>query len=116
MGHFDGIFYWLEIKKPLNNQDGPDWDLSFGDTYGYADSPIDTEEHLCLRLHDQSEDYDVQAFIQITKSSPEARNIIPIGGTVEDIPEMEIIRPIILRVLVCSAIIILATIMAIFIK
>ncbi len=97
MGHFDGIFYWLEIKKPLNNQDGPDWDLSFGDTYGYADSPIDTEEHLCLRLHDQSEDYDVQAFIQITKSSPEARNII-------------------LRVHVYSAIIILATILAIYIK
>ncbi len=85
MGHFDGIFYWFEIKKPPNNQDGLDWDLSFRDTYGYTDSPIDTEEHICLKLHDQSENYDIQAFIQITISSPEARNIIPVGGNVEAI-------------------------------
>lgn len=116
MGHFDGIFYWFEIKKPLNSGDGLDWDLSYGDTYGYADSPIDTEEHLCVGLHDNSEDYDMQAFIQITISSPEKRNIIPVGGTVEDIPEMEIIKPIILRVLACSAIIILATLLARYIR
>jgi hypothetical protein len=116
MGHFDGIFYWFEIKKPLNSQDGLDWDLSYGDTYGYADSPIDTEEHLCLGLHDQSENYDMQAFIQITISSPDTRNIIPVGGTVEEIPEMEIIKPIIIKVLMCSAIIILATILARYIK
>ena len=87
-----------------------------GDTYGYADSPIDTEEHLCVGLHDHSEDYDMQAFIQITICSPETRSIIPVGGTVEDIPELEIIKPIILRVLVCSVIIILATVLARYIR
>lgn len=46
----------------------------------------------------------------------ESRNIIPVGGTVEDIPEMEIIKPIILRILVCSAIIVLATLLARYIK
>ncbi len=116
MGHFDGIFYWFEIRKPLSSQDGLDWSLNYGDTYGYADSPIDTEEHLCLGLHDYSEGYDVQAFIQVTISSPDTRNIIPVGGTVEDIPEMEIIKPIIIRVLVCSAIIILATLLARYIR
>jgi hypothetical protein len=116
MGNFDGIFYWFEIKKPLNSQDGLDWALGYGDTYGYADSPIDIDEHLCLGLHDKSEDYDVQAFIQITISPPDVKNIIPVGGTVEDIPEMEIIKPIILRVLVCSAIIVLATLLARYIR
>jgi hypothetical protein len=48
MGHFDGVFYWYELKKPLNSGDGYDWIFQYEGTYGYADSPIDKEEHSAL--------------------------------------------------------------------
>jgi len=49
-------------------------------------------------------------------SSLENRNIIPVGDTIEDISEMEIIKPIILRMLVCPGIIILAAVLARYIR
>jgi hypothetical protein len=83
MGHFDGVFYWFEIKKPLNSGDGRDWVLPLGETCGYADSPIDKEEHLCVGLHDESEGYDLQAFIQLVISAPNNSDVRSVGGTVE---------------------------------
>ena len=48
-----------------------------------------------------------------------SRIVLParaVGGTVENIPKMEIIKPIILRVLVCSEIIILATVLTRYLR
>lgn len=107
MGHFDSVFYWFELKKPLNSGDGYDWIFQFEDTYGLADSPIDKEEHLCIGMHDSSEGYDLQTFIQLWISGPDHGQIQSVGGTVEDIPRIPVLVSLISRVAEYSTILVL---------
>lgn len=97
MGHFDGVFYWFELKKPLNSGDGHDWIFLYDEVYGFADSPIDKEEHLCVGMHDNSEGYDLQAFIQLAISGPDLNQIQSVGGIVEDIQRFLVLVSVITR-------------------
>ncbi len=108
MGHFDGLFYWFEIKKPLNSGDGLDWIFLHGETYGYADSPIDKDEHLCIGLYDDSEGYDLQAFIQLEINGPDQTQIQAVGGTVEDVPVNLVLRSMLTRIGIYLSIIIVS--------
>ena len=80
MGHYDGIFYWFELKKSLDSGDLCDWVFELGETYGYADSPIDKSDHLCVGLYDDSQNYNVQNFIQLVIAKPSFVNYTPVGG------------------------------------
>jgi len=105
MGHYDGTFYWFEIKKPLNSQDSRDWLFELGETYGYATSPIHTTDHLCIGMFDESKRYAIQNFIQLVIAKPAINEDITVGG--ELAPTL---RKQILLNLVQTAIIYLATI------
>ena len=102
IGHFDGVFYWFELKKPLNSEDGYDWILQYGEKYGFADSPIDKDEHLCIGMHDSSEGYDLQAFIQLVISGPDDGPIQSVGGVVEDISKGTVLFALISRIMAYS--------------
>ncbi len=106
MGHFDGVFYWFEIKKPLNSGDGRDWVLPLGEPCGIADSPIDKEEHLCVGLYDTSEGYDLQAFIQLVISAPNNDTVQSVGGTVEKAPILPVLVTLISRIMIYVSILI----------
>jgi len=80
MGIYDGLFYWFEIKKPLNSGDMRDWFFELGETYGYADSPIDRSDHLCVGLFDDSTGYNIQNFMQIVIAESTLLDHIPVGG------------------------------------
>ena len=82
MGHFDGLFYWFEIMKPLNSGDGRDWLFEVGGTYGYSDSPIDESDHLVVGLIDESQEYQIQSFIQIELQPPPPGQVTPVGGEI----------------------------------
>lgn len=98
MGHFDGFFYWFELKKPLNSGDGLDWILLHDETYGFADSPISKDEHLCIGIHDDSEGYDLQDFIQLHISPPETSHVQPVGGTLVDPPLNQVLLSLLTRI------------------
>jgi len=100
MGHYDGIFYWFEIKKPLNSGDMRDWVFEFGETYGYATSPIDRTEHLCVGIYDDSARYSVQNFIQLVIANPALPDYIPVGGELAPVSKEEVLRRLIQRVAV----------------
>jgi len=82
MGHFDGLFYWFEIMKPLNSGDGRDWLFEVGGTYGYSDSPIGESDHLVVGLIDESQEYQIQSFIQIELQPPPPGKVTPVGGEI----------------------------------
>ena len=90
MGHYDGLFYWFEIKKPLNSGDMRDWLFEHGETYGYATSPIDKSDHLCVGIFDYSQGYSVQNFIQLKIASPTVPNHVPVGGELVKLSKEEI--------------------------
>lgn len=100
MGHFDGMFYWFELKKPLNSGDGLDWIFLLGETYGYADSPISKDEHLCIGLYDHSEGYDLQDFIQLSISNSDPNQVTAVGGTIINMPLQEILFSLVTRLVV----------------
>ena len=108
MGHFDGVFYWFELKKPLNSGDGFDWIFQYEDTNGFADSSIDKEEHLCIGMSVSSEGYDLQAFIQLVIRGPDQNQIQSVGGIVEDIPRFQILVSVFTRITAYSTILIVA--------
>ena len=105
MGHYDGIFYWFEIKKPLDSGDMCDWVFEIGETYGYASSPIDKSDHLCVGLYDDSQDYNTQNFIQLVIAKPSIANFTPVGGELAPTQKAEIVRMLLLRVTVYLTII-----------
>jgi hypothetical protein len=110
MGHYDGNFYWFEIKKPLDSGDMCDWLFEIGETYGYAESPIDLSDHLCVGLYDDSQDYDIQNFLQLIIAKPSIADFTPVGGDIYPNPQEEIIRSLLtkiaiyLTVLICCVI------------
>jgi len=91
MGHYDGLFYWFEIKKPLNSGDMRDWFFEKGETYGYADSPIDRSDHFCIGLFDDNLGYNVQNFIQLVIAESAWPDHIPVGGELVAISKEEIL-------------------------
>jgi len=91
MGHYDGLFYWFEIKKPLNSGDMCDWFFEHGETYGYADSPIDRSDHLCIGMFDDSQGYNIQNFIQLVIAESALPDHIPVGGELVSVSKQEII-------------------------
>jgi len=97
MGHYDGIFYWFEMKKPLNSGDACDWYFELGETYGYADSPIDKSDHLCVGLYDDSQGYNLQNFFQLVIAEPLISDFTPVGGEIVEIQKQEIIKLILAR-------------------
>ncbi|MCB2141243.1 hypothetical protein KQH27_00885 [bacterium] len=97
MGHYDGTFYWFEIMKPLNSGDTCDWFFEIGETYGYADSPIDKTDHLCVGIHDDSQGYNLQNYIQLVIAKPSVSNFTPVGGELAEIQKQEIIKIILAR-------------------
>jgi|GEM_PF-2842995 hypothetical protein len=107
MGHFDGVFFWFELKKPLNSGDGYDWILQYAEKYGFADSPIDKDEHLCIGMHDSSEGYDLQEFIQLAISSPDGGHIQSVGGVVEDISKGPVLFALISRIMAYSTLLVM---------
>jgi len=90
MGHYDGLFYWFEIKKPLNSGDMRDWFFEHGETYGYAASPIDRSDHLCVGIIDDSQGYSIQNFIQLVIAKPSIADHVPVGGELVQVPKEEI--------------------------
>ncbi len=109
-GHFDGVFYWFEIKKPLNNEDPRDWKLQLDEVYGQASSPISKNEHMCIGIFDDSEKYDIQTFVQLSLAGQSPNQIQTVGGKVEDIPEVEVIKPILYRLTLCIMVLLVTTI------
>ncbi|RLI00990.1 hypothetical protein DRO31_07545 [Candidatus Bathyarchaeota archaeon] len=97
MGHYDGTFYWFELKKPLDSGDMCDWLFEIGETYGYASSPIDKSDHLCVGLYDDSQDYNIQNFIQLVIAKPSIANFTPVGGELAPTQKAEIIRMLLFR-------------------
>ena len=97
MGHYDGTFYWFELKKPLHSGDMCDWLFETGETYGYANSPIDKSEHLCVGLYDESQGYNIQNFIQLIIAKPSIEDFTPVGGELAPVQKAEIIRVLLLR-------------------
>ena len=95
MGHYDSLFYWFEIKKPLNSGDMCDWFFELGETYGYASSPIDKSDHLCIGLYDDSQDYNIQNFIQLVLAESALPDHIPVGGELAPVSKQEIILQLI---------------------
>jgi hypothetical protein len=91
----------------LNSGDGYDWIFQYEGTYGYADSPIDKEEHLYVGMHDSSEGYDLKAFIQLMISGPNQSQVHSVGGTAEDIPRSPVLVSVISRVAAYSTILVL---------
>ena len=91
MGHYDSLFYWFEIKKPLNSGDMRDWFFEIGETYGYADSPIDRSDHLCIGLIDDSMGYSVQNFIQLKIAESALPEHIPVGGELVSVSKEDIL-------------------------
>ena len=104
MGHYDGVFYWFELKKPLDSGDTYDWIFLHEETYGFADSPIDKEEHLCIGLHDHSESYDLQAFIQLIISGPDQSQVQSVGGLVEGVPKLSVLIILLTRIAIYGTI------------
>jgi hypothetical protein len=98
MGHYDGTFYWFEVKKPLDTGDMCDWVFEIGETYGYASSPIDKSDHLCVGLYDDSQDYNIQNFIQLIIAKPSIANFTPVGGELVPTQKAEIIKMLLLRI------------------
>jgi hypothetical protein len=99
MGHYDGIFYWFELKKPLNSGDMCDWVFEIGATYGYASSPIDKSDHLCIGLYDDSQDYNIQNFIQLVIAKPSIADFPPVGGEIVSTQKEEILRILLIRII-----------------
>ncbi len=100
MGHYDNLFYWFEIKKPLNSGDMRDWLFELGETYGYSSSPIDRSDHLCVGLYDDSQGYTIQNFIQLVISNPSLAEYIPVGGELAPVSQKEILWVLIQRIAV----------------
>ena len=78
MGIYDSLFYWFEIKKPLNSGEMRDWFFELGETYGYADSSIDLSDNLCIGLFDDSQGYIIQNFIQLVIEESALPDHIPV--------------------------------------
>ncbi len=100
MGHYDGIFYWFEIKKPLNSGDMCDWFFEVGETYGYADSPIDKSEHLCVGIYDDSQGYNVQNFIQLVIAKTSFVDYTPVGGELFPTLKEEVVKFLIAKIII----------------
>ena len=100
MGHYDSLFYWFEIKKPLNSGDMRDWVFEHGETYGYASSPIDLSDHLCIGLHDRSERYAIQNYIQLVIAEPGIPEHTPVGGELVPVSKRDVLWYLVQRVVV----------------
>ena len=98
MGIYDGLFYWFEVKKPLNSGDMRDWFFEHGETYGYADSPIDLSDHLCIGLFDDSQGYNIQNFIQLVIAESALPDHIPVGGELVSVSKEEILIQLIKKI------------------
>ncbi|MBD3171592.1 hypothetical protein GF326_03890 [Candidatus Bathyarchaeota archaeon] len=99
-GHYDGLFYWFEIKKPLNSGDTRDWLFEHEESYGYANSPIDISDHLCEGLIDDSKGYSIQTFIQIKIAKSTLTNHIAVGGELVNTSKREILKQFIYKILI----------------
>lgn len=82
MGHFNGYYYWFEMRKKLNSNDGRDWTLEQGDTIGWKDYPPERGDQLIIGLYDHSKGLHIENYILLMIAQKPNQVTQTVGGTI----------------------------------